>query len=313
VKESEKNINYEEFPCPICNKKDFRVIKERNERLILQASRSRSTFAASGHIKLFDQLVECLICKHVMTNPRLNSTDLVFEYTNSNEDTHFLQNRFRINTFYRALQKILEVIDINQKTSTINLLDIGCASGAFLCAAEKITNWKIEGIEPSRSMVAFGKREYAVNINQGVFLSENYNGRKFDVISLWDVLEHINEPDLLLKDISKVLASNGHIIINVPNLDSIVARLMGYRWPFYLAVHIHYFKNKTIKKLLDMQGLKIIYIKPYVQQLGLGYVLFRGLQSMNLNVGYSKLLRRLDKFPVSYNLGQTTYVAKKCK
>lgn len=312
MQESEKNINYEEFDCPICNKKVFRVLRERNERLLLQASRSKSVFAASGHVKLFDQLVECQICKHVMTNPRLNSKDLVFEYTNSDEDTHFLQDRFRIKTFSRALKKILKAIDINQNANTINLLDIGCASGAFLSAATKMTNWKIEGIEPSKSMVAFGKREYDVNINQGVFVFESYSDRKFDVISLWDVLEHINEPNLLLNDISKVLSSNGHIIINVPNLDSIVARFMGYLWPFYLAVHIHYFKNQTIKKLLEIHGLKIVYTKPYIQQLGLGYVLFRGLQSLNQSFKYSKFLRGLDRFPVSYNLGQTTYVAKKC-
>lgn len=246
-----------------------------------------------------------------MTNPRINTSDLISNYSNATDDKHHMQDKFRIKSFIHALNKIIKTLRIDSKDLNINLLDIGCASGAFLFAAKKITNWRVQGLEPSMKLVEFGKKKYNIDIKQGQFKFEDYKDNKIDIISLWDVLEHLNEPDLMIEDISKTLIKGGYLIINVPNLDSFFARLLRYSWPFYLAVHIHYFQNKTIIKLLKKQNLEICYKKTYFQQLGLGYILYRLGNSLTLNLKYNKIFRALDVIPAWYNMGQTTYVAKK--
>jgi 2-polyprenyl-3-methyl-5-hydroxy-6-metoxy-1,4-benzoquinol methylase len=242
----------------------------------------------------------------------MNTSDLISNYSTASDEKHHLQDHFRIRSFSYALKKIINALNINSEDKNINLIDIGCASGAFLYAATKLTNWNVHGVEPSLKLVEFGKKEYDVHIKQGVFKVEEYSDTKIDIISLWDVLEHVNEPELLIEEVSKTLVNGGYLIINVPNLDSIFARLLGYSWPFYLAVHIHYFKNQTIQKLLKKQNFEICYERAYFQQLGLGYILYRMSNSVTQKFKYNRIFQFLDIIPAWYNMGQTTFVAKKC-
>ena len=304
-------MNYKNFKCPICGQKDFEVLRKRDDKMINTVVQKQDLYSSSSNYRLFDQLVNCSTCDHVMTNPRINTSDLISKYSNAIDDKHHMQDKFRINSFSYALKRITNTLDINTEDSNINLVDIGCASGAFLYAATKLTKWKVQGVEPSLKLVEYGKKEYDVLIKQGIFKVEDHRDTKIDIITLWDVLEHINEPDLMLEEISETLVNGGYLIINVPNLNSLFARFLGYSWPFYLAVHIHYFKNQTIKRILKKQNFEICYKRAYFQQLGLGYILHRIGQSLNLKFKYNRINKILDTIPVWYNMGQTTFVAKK--
>ena len=74
---------YEDFDCPICANKDFNVLRFKNDKISNKVLREPNLFSASSNYKLFDQLVKCKICGHVMTNPRLSTTDLIESYSNS--------------------------------------------------------------------------------------------------------------------------------------------------------------------------------------------------------------------------------------
>lgn len=303
---------YEDFDCPICANKDFNVLRFKNDKMSNKVLREPNLFSASSNYKLFDQLVKCKICGHVMTNPRLSTTDLIESYSNSTENNHFVQNKFRIDSFEKALKKIIKKNNLKTAESELKVLDIGCASGAFLQAAKNITNWNLKGIEPSIAMVKFGNTNYGLDITQGVFAENSFPNEKFDIISLWDVLEHVNHPDKLILEISNKLKINGILIINVPNLNTITARVMRYSWPFYLAVHIHYFKDDTLKKLLANYKLQVISQKPYFQKLGLGYVFFRAANYIHNKIEYNNFFKMFDNIPIWYNMGQTTFIARLC-
>ncbi len=272
---------------------------------------NQDLFSSSSAYKLYDQLVECSDCTHVMTNPRIETGDLISNYSNALDNKHHLQNKLRITSFEYALNKIVKKLGIKVDDENIHALDIGCASGAFLLAASKLTNWTVEGIEPSKQLAEFGIQQYGLNIKQGLFRKENYRNERLDVISLWDVLEHVNEPEQLIKDISESLVEGGYLIINLPNLDSVFARLLGYSWPFYLAVHIHYFNNKSIRKILSNHNLEVVYSKAYFQKLGLGYAIYRMSKSLSLSLEFNRFFRLLDIIPIWYNMGQSTFVARK--
>ena len=272
---------------------------------------NQELYSSSSSYKLFDQLVKCSVCTHVMTNPRLETEDLIASYSNALDKKHHLQNELRITSFEYALKKITKKLGIRVDDENINAIDIGCASGAFLLAASRLTNWSVEGIEPSKQLAEFGIKQYGLKIKQGLFQIEDYRNKRLDVISLWDVLEHVNEPGQLINNIADSLNGGGYLIINVPNLDSVFARLLGYSWPFYLAVHIHYFNNQTMKKILSKHDLDICYSKAYFQKLGLGYVIYRMSKSLSLELEFNRFFKLLDVIPIWYNMGQTTFVARK--
>jgi 2-polyprenyl-3-methyl-5-hydroxy-6-metoxy-1,4-benzoquinol methylase len=306
-------LSHKYFLCPICGESDFQVLKHKDDRLLnkIMGGGNQEIYSSSSSYKLFDQLVKCFICAHVMTNPRLETEDLISNYSNALDNKHHLQNELRVTSFEYALKKIIKKLGINPDDKTLNALDIGCASGAFLLAASRLTNWNVEGIEPSKQLAEFGIQQYELKIKQGLFQIEEYRNKRLNIISLWDVLEHVNEPGQLINEIAASLIEGGYLIINVPNLDSFFARLLGYSWPFYLAVHIHYFNNQTMKKILINHDLEICYSKPYFQKLGLGYTIYRMSKSISLELEFNRFFKLLDIIPIWYNMGQTTFVARK--
>jgi hypothetical protein len=131
------------------------------------------------------------------------------------------------------------------------------------------------------------------------------NGKLFDVVSLWDVLEHLSDPKQTLKKIHAMLPSEGLLILNLPMIDTLPARVMGFRWPFYLNVHIYYFTLKTIEALLLETGYEIQGVRRYWQTLSLGYVLNRA------GIKLPEKVEDMLNVPFRYYMGQRTIIVRK--
>ena len=162
-------------------------------------------------------------------------------------------------------------------------------------------------------MCEFGRQTYGLDLRPDYFSADLFAPSSFDLVTLWDVIEHISEPNQILSDIALVIDDNGHLILNVPNSNSTAARLLGRWWPFLLAVHIHYFTPKSIIEILDKHGFEVVESRPYFQSLGFGYLLKRSFGILGWKFKSSAVTSYLDKISFTYNLGQTTFVARKRK
>ena len=125
-------------------------------------------------------------------------------------------------------------------------------------------------------------------------------------------MEHVSNLNGVLKKVKKISKKNGLLIINVPNKNSLVAKIFGRRWPFYLNVHLYNFDEKSISRLLNKYNFKLIKQFPHFQILSLGYVVKRASNYNVLFIYFYKILNflRLVNIPFKYNLGQTTFVFK---
>jgi hypothetical protein len=133
------------------------------------------------------------------------------------------------------------------------------------------------------------------------------------MVTLWDVIEHLTNPAKVINSIAEILDDEGILLINYPNYDSLIRKLMGKKWPFFLSVHLIYFTPKTIKNFLHSCGFEIIEEKPYWQTLELGYALDRAgsyFHLFKLLSSISKFLK-IDRIPLKYQMGQTLIIAKK--
>ena len=87
-------------------------------------------------------------------------------------------------------------------------------------------------------MVNYGKIKYQVNLKSGTINDVDINN-KYDLISLWDVLEHVTDLNSTLKKIKTLSKNQTILILNVPNIDSLACKIMKTKWPFYLNVHLY--------------------------------------------------------------------------
>ncbi|KAB8027997.1 class I SAM-dependent methyltransferase [Fluviispira multicolorata] len=303
--------SYFEFnPCIICKSNDFKVLKKSKYNEDLNEDKLLQLYKSSSDEKLIDQMVCCKECNLVYLNPRVKSNIILNSYTNSDDPTFFEQNNLRIRTFKKQLNKIVRTLSITPNKNYI--LDIGCAGGAFPKAAHDL-GFKVIGIEPNKWLVNEGIKKYNIDLKSGILSDFNFQKENFNIITLWDVIEHLTNPEEVLHSISHIIKNDGYLLINYPDVNSLACKLMRSKWPFYLNVHLFYFNRKTINKFLDNCGFKVISCEPFWQTLELGYILKRASAYFKIfKIAYfiSKKIK-LDKIPFKYNLGQTFIIAQK--
>ena len=156
-----------------------------------------------------------------------------------------------------SLKKKLSLInsfDTKEKT----LLDIGAGTGDFLCTA-KNKNWNVAGVEPNA--LARSKA-----VKKGIKLYDNLNkvlDKKYEVITLWHVLEHLPNLENKIDRIVSLLKDKGTLVIAVPNFKSYDAKHYGKYWAAYdVPRHLWHFSKNTIEKLFKKHNIEIVKTKP---------------------------------------------------
>lgn len=168
----------------------------------------------------------------------------------------FIENCYHLVKNYALKGKIKLITKENDGTG--KLLDIGAGTGDFLVSA-KNKGWEVLGVEPNASA-----RQLA--LSKGVELSEKLTeitAEKFDVITLWHVLEHLPNLEENINFICSKLKKEGVLVIAVPNYNSYDAKHYKEYWAAYdVPRHLWHFSKNSISKLFEEEGYKINKIKP---------------------------------------------------
>ncbi len=140
-----------------------------------------------------------------------------------------------------------------------DLFDIGCGFGHFLLTGKQL-GYNVTGVEMSRANLEYIRKNLDLDVQEKNFLDVNED-TKYDIMTLWDVLEHIDDADKIIAKVSGMLKPNGNIFIQVPQIDSFFARLLKDKWWEMGLDHVNYFSHKTIKLLFEKYGIEVVKIK----------------------------------------------------
>jgi len=206
--------------------------------------------------------------------------------------------------------------ELEKLTPGRKIFDIGAATGYFLdLAAER--GWQTAGAEIS-SYAA----EIAALKGHNIFLGklENFISKNnYDVVTMWDVLEHLDAPREYLKIITRLLPENGILLINTINKESWWARLWGKRWQAIIPPeHLFYWSPVSLKILLEEQGFRILFVGTIGKRFSLSYIFKILADWQNLKI-WRKLSTFFDSkfwrvFCLPIRLGDNIFVvAKKIK
>jgi SAM-dependent methyltransferase len=137
----------------------------------------------------------------------------------------------------------------------ISLLDIGSGGGEFLYLMTK-QGLKATGVEPNTGYAEYSRQTLGLNVLVGFAQDLDLKEESFDVITIWHVLEHLEDPADVLKHLAKLLKANGKIVIEVPNIESIA---QAPKSTFHLA-HLYNFSKHTLSAILAKNGFKVLSI-----------------------------------------------------
>jgi SAM-dependent methyltransferase len=137
------------------------------------------------------------------------------------------------------------------------LLDVGCGTGEFL-AAMKAEGWEVEGLERDERAAAWAREHCHLQVASGSVEQLATLDQQFDVITMWHVLEHLYSPGRALEILADHLRQDGWLLIAVPNISGIDARVYGANWVALDAPrHLNHFSLETLARLGSKHGLTL--------------------------------------------------------
>lgn len=219
------------------------------------------------------QLVRCNRCGLLYLNPRPTREELQRHYPdNYHPFDHAVGSNpslfVRWARRYGILRRCRAVI---RKRHEGRLLDVGCATGVFLDEMRRQGNWEVYGVEPAALAASYAREHFGLQVFQGTLLDAGYPDDFFDVVTMWDVLEHVPNPRGYLDEIRRILKPGGWLIIKVPDPCSWEARLFGPYWIGYDAPrHLFGFPRHVLSRELASLGFCL----KEMQCLGSGFFTF---------------------------------------
>ncbi|MBK8025321.1 MAG: class I SAM-dependent methyltransferase [Chloroflexi bacterium] len=209
-------------------------------------------------------LVQCQNCGLVYVSPRPEAHELYALYGESyfrNENsgvvgyTNYLRDEANIRkTFAGRLQRIEQ-----WRCPPGKALDVGCATGFFLSEAQA-RGWEVSGIDVSTFAVDYARKRFGFDLKTGSLLEADYAPESFDLVAMWDVIEHVPDPKRYIQEVARLLKSGGLFVLSTPDVDSLPARLTGRRWVgFKLSEeHVFYFSVATLSRMLNDAGFEVV-------------------------------------------------------
>lgn len=139
------------------------------------------------------------------------------------------------------------------------LFDLGAGWGHFMLAAKEL-GYDIYGVEISEEPYKYCVNDLKLPVDHIDFFNLDEN-KKFDVITMWDVLEHIDKADVFLQKCHKLTADGGYLILQVPQIDSYFSKKQKDNWNMMGLDHVNYFSLKTMKQILANNGYEMVAVK----------------------------------------------------
>jgi 2-polyprenyl-3-methyl-5-hydroxy-6-metoxy-1,4-benzoquinol methylase len=250
------------------------------------------------------QIVQCEQCGLVYVNPREKLRDIIHSYSMVKDEGYLKEREARSATFLRGLHFLEKYCPQKGR-----LLDIGCFTGLFLDLARS-HGWSVMGIEPSQWAARYARE----NMLEGAIEDFKLEDDSFDVVTMWDVAEHLCDPKSALSMLNRTLKKRGILLLNTFNYDSIFRKIFGRRYWFIERMHIYYFTPRTIVKMLEACNYEVLKIIPHFKTLSLGYYITRlrdvsRISAVMINP-LSSLFLLNDRNITAY-AGQVTIIARK--
>lgn len=236
----------EEINCSLCGADDTELVYVEKDRLM----RLPGSF----------RLVRCRQCGLLYLNPRPTPDEIKYYYPDDygpynvtpGDDPSWI-SRLDDSFGYWKRARIVN----NAYPQGGRVLDVGCAMGNFLDMLRRLGPWELYGLDITPEATLYAHDRYGVNTFTGALADAAYPDAYFDVVTMWDVLEHVFDPTSTLNEIHRILKPQGLLLIRVPNVDTWDARLFGRYWAGYDAPrHTFVFSPETLGVLLDKTGFQ---------------------------------------------------------
>jgi 2-polyprenyl-3-methyl-5-hydroxy-6-metoxy-1,4-benzoquinol methylase len=296
-------------PCNLCGARDAEEIIPSTLDRVTRGNWSVYACTSSGYGR-HGPIVRCRRCGFVYANPRPNDTEVLDLYNAVKDPLYVAERAGRILTFEHHLRPM---VTFTGPAEGRFLLDVGAYTGVFVEIAAQ-HGWNAWGVEPSAWAVEQARAQ-GLQMILGTLEEATFPMQRFSVITMWDVIEHVTDPLATLRAAWERLEPGGTLVIHTMDLDSLFARVMGKRWPWFMEMHLSYFTRETLRQMIEKAGFTVAWMGAQGRYLHARYLASR-VTALAPLVGrpleWAVDTLGLQELPIRINLGDlfTTYARK---
>ncbi len=305
---------------------------KKRPRYIVEEIQNDTEFEYIGREKVQEEEKRCIICGGRLVTSRLPglvaceecnfiTTDLNLSveeirrlyssgYYNGEEYADYVRDKAIIQkNFRRRLRRIERYLDVPKEKK---LFEIGCAYGFFLQVAGERFG-KVSGIDIADDAVKYASEELSLEAYAGDYLAFQ-DKDVYDIICMWDTIEHLSAPDKYIEKAHKCLKQGGLLCITTGDIGSINAKIRGAKWrQIHPPTHLHYFSKETLKNLLEKKGFQVLEVSYPANELSFNTILYTILcLKSNHEKLYGVLARMgITKWNIKMNMRDFMFVIAK--
>ncbi len=253
--------------CRFCKSPSVHRVFAANRKLKLRkVELFACTNSGFGH---HGNIIRCDQCGIYYVDEKVSQKAISTYYEVAKDPLYFKEQPARKRTFLRHLAKVDRTVRQKGK-----LLDIGTNTGLFVRLALD-DGWQVSGVEPNKWAVEFAKKNYSVDLIAKPFTKDIFPHANFDAITMWDVIEHFTDPVSEIAAVYSLLKPGGVFVFTTVDPESLLAKVMGTSWPWYMEMHKVFFTQDCARNYLKKAGFKNILFKPHFRFLSAGYLASR--------------------------------------
>jgi SAM-dependent methyltransferase len=187
--------------------------------------------------------------------------------------------------------------------SSKRLLDIGAAAGFFIDEATR-AGWDAEGIDVSPYLTGWGRDRLGLKLQTGLFQEADYPPASFDVVTMWDYIEHSIDPAADVDQAARILRKGGVLMLSTGDAGAAVSRISGRHWHLLTPRHHNfYFTAETLGRYLTERGFEISYLGHPGAYYSLRYLVYK-LRTM---VPRSRAVNALGEWMAAKPMGELSF------
>lgn len=260
-------------------------------------------------------LAQCHSCGVLYRTPQPTSEEVRQLYTTAYYNPWHLEKeeavkKIKMESFDRRLQEIQNYVHGGK------ILDVGCATGFFLEKA-KSKGFDPYGLELSEFAFKQAHKTFGDHVFWGTIEDLFFENNFFDVITMFDLLEHVTNPVTTLRCCRRILKPKGIIAAVLPDTSSMSAKVMGKGWTHYKKEHLFYFSKQAIASLMEKESFEVIQIKPAAKIMNVEYLYHQFMQYPHhiatplVSMLYKLLPNYLSRVSFSITMGEILVIARK--
>jgi SAM-dependent methyltransferase len=252
------------------------------------------------------RFVRCRECGLVRADPAADPEALSDLYARSRFD-YGSEVPFLKRTYSRYLAKL------GSRAARLSLLEIGCGSGFMLEEALAMGIRSVRGVEPSREAAAAAHHAIRDLITVGAMRPHLFRFSEFDTVCLFQVLDHIPDPNALFDEVRNVLQPGGIVLVFHHNVDSVSAGVLGEHSPIFDIEHCYLYSLATTRALLEKHGFSVLECGPAANTLTVRHLVHLSPLPRRIKklLGAATRLARLEEVQLKLMLGNLYAIAQK--